>query len=109
MIFFETLVYLKSENLKLNKGRQNPDGCLQTFAATDDVLWFFGFSNSEEHKSVSGHSQISLPLFRGYSWHQKPKQKDTRELLQKKHHPKLKETKNIGLPPNNRLSLTPFS
>ena len=65
MNFFEALLDLKSENLKLQKGSQNPDAFYQKFAATNDVLWFFGFSNSEEHKSVSGqqtHQLIFLSL-----------------------------------------------
>ena len=53
---------LKSENSKLEKGRQNPDSCCHKFAATDDVLWFFGFSHSEEQKSVSGQQTHQLIL-----------------------------------------------
>ena len=47
MNFFGALLDLKSENSKLDKGRQNPD-TYQNFAATDDVLWFFRILNSEE-------------------------------------------------------------
>ena len=53
MNFFGTLLDIKSENLKLEKDRQNHDDCCQTISATDEVLWIFGFSNSEEQKSVS--------------------------------------------------------
>ena len=63
--FFEALLNLKLENLKLNKGRKNPDTCGQTFSATDDVLWFLGFANSEEQKSVSRqqtHNLVFLSL-----------------------------------------------
>ena len=56
---------LKSENLELDKGIQNHDACCQKFAATYYVLWFFGFSNSEEQKSVPGqqtHQLVFLSL-----------------------------------------------
>ena len=65
MNFFGALLDLKSENIKLQKGRQNPDTCCQKFVATDDVLWIFGFSNSEELKSVSRqqtHQLVFLSL-----------------------------------------------
>ena len=38
MNFFGVLLDLKSENVKLEKGKQNPDACCKRFAATDDVL-----------------------------------------------------------------------
>ena len=47
------------------KGRKNSDSFCQKFAATDDVLWLFRFSNNEEKKSVSGqqtHKLVSLSL-----------------------------------------------
>ena len=50
MNFFGVLLDLKSENLKLEK---------------DNILWVFGFSNSEEQKSVSGqqtHQLVFLSL-----------------------------------------------
>ena len=65
MNFFGVLLDLKSENLKLEKGRKNPDACCQIFAATDDILCLFGFSNSEEQKSISGqqtHQLVFLSL-----------------------------------------------
>ena len=62
MNFFGALMYLKSEKLKKEKGRQNPDACCQKFEATDDVLSFFGFSNSEEQKSVSGQQTHKLVI-----------------------------------------------
>ena len=62
MNFFGALMDLKSVNLKLEKGRQNPDACCQQFAATDYVLLFFRFSNSEEQKSVSGHQTHKLVI-----------------------------------------------
>ena len=65
MNFFGVLLDLKSENLKLYKGRQNPGAFFQKNSATDDVLWLFGFSNSEEQKSVSGqqtHQLVFLSL-----------------------------------------------
>ena len=65
MNLFGALLDLKSENSKLKKGRQNPDACFQKFAATDDVLWCFGFLNNEEHKFFSGqqtHQLVFLSL-----------------------------------------------
>ena len=65
MNFFGALLDLKSETLKLEKGIQNPDACCKKFAATYDVLWCFGFSNSEEQISVSGqqtHKLVFLSL-----------------------------------------------
>ena len=65
MKFFRALTDLKSENLKLDKGRQNPDACCQKLSVTDDVLRVFGFSNSEEQKSVSvqqTHKLVFLSL-----------------------------------------------
>ena len=53
MIFFGILLELKSENVNLKKRK------------SDDVLWFFGFSNSEEQKCVSGqktHKLVFLSL-----------------------------------------------
>ena len=85
MNFFGILLDLKSENVKLEEGRKNPDVFCQKFAAIDDALWVFGISDSEEQKSVSGqqtHQLVFLSL-EAISWHQKPKEKDTRELLQK--------------------------
>ena len=38
MNFFGVLLDLKLENIKLEKGRQNPDACCKKCAATDDVL-----------------------------------------------------------------------
>ena len=58
--FCEALMDLKWENLKLDKGIQNPDACCQTFSATDDVLWFFRILNSEGQKSVSGQQTHKL-------------------------------------------------
>ena len=65
MNFVGVLLDLKSENVELEKGRQNPDACCQNFAATGDVLWFFRFLNNEEQKSVSGqqtHRLVFLSL-----------------------------------------------
>ena len=65
MNLFGVLLDLKSENAKLEKGRQNPDACFKTFVVTDDVLWFFGISNSEEQKSISvqqTHKLVFLSL-----------------------------------------------
>ena len=65
MNFFGALLDLKSENLKLEKGRQNPDAFCQKISATEDVLWCFGFSKSEEQKSVFGqqtHKLVFLSL-----------------------------------------------
>ena len=43
-------------------------------------------------------------------WHKKPKRKDTMKLLQKQQlHDSRKQKIKIGLPPNKRFSLTPFS
>ena len=53
MNFFEALLHVKTENLKLEKGIKHPDSYFQKNSATDDVLWIFWFSNSEEQKSVS--------------------------------------------------------
>ena len=61
MNFFGVLMDLKSENVKLEKGKQNPDACGNFFAAIDDTLDFLRIA----------------------SWHKKPKQKDTSELLQR--------------------------
>ena len=60
MNFSEELLDLKLENLNQEKGRQNPDPFFQKFAATDDVLWFLGLSNSEEQQSVSGQETHQL-------------------------------------------------
>ena len=77
MNFFEALLDLKLENVKLEQGIKNPDSCCQKFVATDDVLRFFRFLNSEEQKICfwTANSQISLPLFRGYSWHKNQNKK----------------------------------
>ena len=65
MNFFEALMELKSENLKLEKGRKNHVSFCKKISATDGILWIFGFSNSEEQKSVSGqqtHQLVFLSL-----------------------------------------------
>ena len=65
MNFFGALLDLKSENLKLEKGRPNPFACCQNISATDDVLLCFGFLNSVEQKSVCGqqtHKLVFLSL-----------------------------------------------
>ena len=84
MNFFGALLDLKSENLKLDKFIKNSDSCCQKISATDDALWFFRISNSEEQKSVSGqqtHQLVILSLEAILST--KNQNKDTSELLQK--------------------------
>ena len=60
MNFVGVLLDLKSENLKLGKCRQNPGACCIKFADTDNVVWSYGISNSEEKKSVSGQQTHKL-------------------------------------------------
>ena len=85
MNFFMVLLDLKSEKVKLEKGIKKT--LMLDVKHLQPQMTFCDFLDFQTVKNrnlfLDSNSPISHPLFRDYSWHQKPKEKDTRELLQK--------------------------